>query len=125
MFKFYDYIFGASYLYYANRNINIFPRFGAIIVVILSQMLFLFLIFALIKKITVYDIFLLFENKIYLAIALILWGIITVNLYSKKKVQKILNEFSQKSNKEKAFWNLITAFSIIIPLIGTAILLKK
>jgi hypothetical protein len=125
MFKFYDCIFGTSYLYYANRNINIIPRFGAVIVVALSQMLFVFLIFALIKKFTVYNIFSLFENRVYLVVGLILLLFVNVLFYSEKKTQLILTEFKQKSDKEKTFWNLLTAFSVIVPLIGIALLLKK
>ena len=125
MFKFYDNIFGASYLYYVKRDINIFPRFGATIVVMTSQVMFLFLILAFVKKISAYNFFLLFENRIYLVMLLILWSVISVNFYNKRRVETILNDFSKKSDREKTIWGLMAAFSIVIPLICIAFLLKK
>ena len=125
MFKFYDNVFGAFYLYYVKRDINIFPRFGATIVVMTSQVMILFLIFAFLKKAIAYNLFLLFENRIYLIMLLILWSVISVNFYNKRRVEMILNNFSKKSDREKTVWGLMAVFSIVAPLMCIAFLLKK
>jgi len=112
-------------MYYVSRNTNIFPRFGAIIVVMFGQVMFLFLVFALIKKISAHNLFLLFANRIYLILLLIFWGVLSVNFYNKRRVEIILNDFNRKSDREKTLWRIIAAFSIVAPLICIAFLLKK
>ena len=125
MVKYFNNIFGASFSYYSNPKLNVFPRFGATMIVMLCQIMLLYLLFAVLKKITPYNIFMLFTNRIYFLIVLVLWGMLNVRYYSKVRTQRIIKEYEEKSNKEKKIWSAVTIISIIAPLISIAFLLKK
>ena len=94
-------------------------------IVMLCQIMLLYLLFAVLKKITPYNIFMLFTNRIYFLIVLVLWGMLNVRYYSKARTQRIIKEYEEKSNKEKKIWSAVTIISIVAPLISIAFLLKK
>jgi len=122
---FFNNIFGAFYYYYSNPKLKVSPRFGALMLVLLCQLLIMFLIFSLIKKITIFNAFLIFSKRIYLILLLIFWTVLLHFYYSTHRLKRIVTEFGEKNSRTKNLWNAVAIFSILIPLICTAFLLKK
>lgn len=122
--KYYHNIFAASFLYYSNPKLNVSARIGATAVNVLCQMTISFLVVVLLNKFVGFDA-LIFINKYFFLLLIILLFFMNVIYYKEERIERILNIYEQKSNKEKSFWQVVTVISGIVPIISIAFLLKK
>lgn len=120
----YNNLFASSYRFY-NKFKGETPLGTSVIVVFVCQMTLFFLIITIVKKLTGINVASVFPNKFYFIPIFLLWMYLLYKHYSKEKVKAILQEFEQKSSREKKMWGIVTLISFIVPLVLIAFLLKK
>jgi len=100
-------------------------EFTSIGLIFISQWIHLMFILAIIQKISGILFFYHFSSKYYLLILLVPWFFIVYKFYSKSKIEKIIKEFEEKSNRKRTIWGVVTIASLIIPLSVLFILFVK
>lgn len=121
---YYNCIYASSYRFYS-RFKGETPWGTSIILVSICQIELFFLILAFIKKITQYNLFLIFPNKFYFLPIFFIWLFINFKYYTKKRVEKIVDKFEQKNIIQKRIYGVLTIVSFLLPLFLIFFLLKK
>ena len=101
------------------------PGYTATLLVATAQFLDGALIFAIIQKARGTLIFSFLSSKYQILLVTIPWLIILVIYFSKSRREKILVNFTQKSEQAKFNWELVAILAIILPIILFPILLSK
>lgn len=122
--KFYNNLFASTYKYYSRYKTEA-PRFSAVCVVTVCQMLLLFLIIILLKTAGLLDIFGMLPSKYYFIPVFILWLVIIYRYYTNEKATEVVQMFEEKSLSERRMWGVITVVCFILPITIIAFLLKK
>lgn len=118
--SFYNKIFAATFRYYSKYK-NEAPRFSAVCVVAISQLLLLLLLI-LLKKANIVDILGIMPSKYYFIPIFILWLIIVYRYYSQEKIFKLIDIFEQMPLMTRRIWGIITIICLIFPVVIIAIL---
>jgi hypothetical protein len=124
----YNNIFASSYRFYS-RFKGEAPWGTSIILVCISQFSTVFLVFAILKKITGINALLALSaflpSKYFYIPIFAIWGFVLYRYYSKEKTTIILADFEKKSANTKVFWGYFTILWLVLPVLLTAILLRK
>lgn len=116
-------LFASSYYYYSNPKLNISPRFGATVIVLLIEILVAVLLLAIFKKFA-YFIFFTSINKYFLLIIFCILACLNIYYFDKKRSTLIIKKFECKPKKYKEFWTVVTISLVIVPIVFIAFLLK-
>ena len=109
-------ILAASYLFYGKFKYET-PYVSSICFTTSCELLFVMLINQVLKKYISIDLlFWLPHNKIYMLLLVIIWMIFGNILYSKDRVNKILERYNKKSKNEKIVWGIMAWVSLLLPL---------
>jgi hypothetical protein len=120
----YNNIFAVTYQYYS-RFKNESPRFSAVCVVLVCQLVLVFLMLILLKKANIIDAFGTLPSKFYILPFLAIWLYLIQRFYSKEKASQVLAAFDKKTSSQKKVWGVIALANFILPIIIIAFLLKK
>ena len=122
--NFYNNIFAATYKYYARYKTEV-PRFSAVCVVTISQIVLFFLILVVLKKIGAIDIFGILPSKFYFIPVFLLWLFLVYRYYTNDRATEVVQLFEQKPLKKRRAWGVLTIVCFILPIVLIALLLKK
>jgi hypothetical protein len=122
--SFYNNVFAATYKYYARYKTEA-PRFSAVCVVTVSQIVLFFLILVLLKKTGAIDIFGMLPSKYYFIPVFLLWLFLVYRHYTNNRAIEVVHLFEQKPLRERRTWGILTIICFILPIIIIAFLLKK
>src|ERR1043165_3253535 len=104
---FYDNVFASAYLFYG-RFKNQAPHGSAIMVTAWCQIAFVFLVFAIGKKVWAWNTLPISTPILFLAA--VIWIAFLFFYYSRTRRRKIIASFKQKTESSKQFW---AVFSLI------------
>jgi len=122
--KYFDNIFAAFYRFY-NRFRGETPLTTSIILVVICQISMLLLILAIFKKVSDLNYNSIFHNKLLFIPIFFIWFYLIYRYYSKEKVKIVLQNFQNKTSKEKRIWAIVAIISFVGPIISIATLSKK
>jgi hypothetical protein len=120
----FDNIFASTYKYYSKFKTEE-PRFSAVCVLTMCQVLLAFLFLILLRKFTGFDFFGMLPNKFYFLPVLFIWLFIVYRHYDKDKIDEVIGSFEEKSDRKRKLWGLTVLGMFILPLIIIAVLLTK
>ena len=121
---FYNNLFG-SYFYFLKEMDNPNPKYASILLIAASQFIHLILALGIIQNSTDSSLIPSFNSKYYYLLIAIPWIIIIYIYYSQKKVEKVLENFNNKSKQEKRIWKMVSIVTLLIPIVVFPFLFGK
>lgn len=120
----FDNIFATTYKYYSKFKTEA-PRFSAVCVLTICQILLAFLFLILLRKLTGFDFFGMLPSKFYFLPVFFIWLFVVYRYYNKEKIEEFLERFEHKPLNKRKLWAATALTMFILPVILIAILLRK
>jgi len=121
---YYNNIVASTYKFYSKHNDKT-PYTVAVVITAVSQIMLLILAFVGSKKISTNPNAKIGFNTPMNIIIILAWMFIVARIYTKNKINNLVNSFNNKPLQQRRIWAVITFLNLVLPVALIVLILSK